>query len=259
MSHGERSLTVWGWPHGSELFLFLQQLLFLARWSSDHDLKTRARTIIEPIFWHDTCPNFSKGSPIMRLANKLIISLIAALAPAACGIRQTDKSAENPPAPPGDVSDEMETYLKLFTDLADLEGVKIKNTLYSGRILNKEDFLSFGAKNNLKISVDGCCTILPIYHAPSFPDYKSGQINQILTYVTVKRNEDPIKQKTTIFHELGHCLLNLRHTEGKDDIMSASPARIKNEEEFAVKLHRLFQSANAASPFFLKTGGVGLQ
>lgn len=188
---------------------------------------------------HTTEKRFTAGRIDTSLRRFLVLSILAPLILVACG-RQPHPAD----IPPGGISDEMVIYIDLFTKLAAEDNITITNQLYSAKMLDKEDWVAFRDQGGFTPTTIGICNTIDVWEEGSFPNYERGP-TETFRYATVLRIKDPLYQKALIFHELGHCLLNLTHSERTDDIMSASQPRIKDEEEFERMLNRLFQAAGA--------------
>lgn len=216
---------------------------------TDMKLKTTTRQHNRTSFGYDSSPSppmatphttekrFTAGRINTSLRRFLVLSILAPLILVACG-----RKPQAADVPPGGISDEMAIYIDLFTKLAAEENIHITNQLYSAKMLDKEDWIAFRDQGGLTPDTIGLCSTIDVWEEGSFPNYERGP-TETFRYATVLRIKDPLYQKALIFHELGHCLLNLDHSEMTDDIMYASVPRMKDDREFEMMLNRLFQAA----------------
>lgn len=164
----------------------------------------------------------------------LRLAVFASLVFAACG-REPLKSK----VPPGGLTEEMSQYIALFTKLAAEDGVKITERLYSAVSLDSEDWSTFANRNSLDFETVGLCETL----TETRKKWPNDEESYVYKYVTVLRGpQASLSYRSVIFHEFGHCLLNLAHVESKEEIMSEAAFEPENEEHLSAMLHRLFQS-----------------
>ena len=160
--------------------------------------------------------------------------LLTTLFLSACG------RESSPTVPPGEITTEMAGYIDVFTELAREHGVTVSQQLYSAEILDSKDWQEFLKEKSQRKTLVGLCDV--IINPPkkrSFPGYKKEPI-QIFRYVTVKRMHHRPFQKALIFHELGHCLLNMEHSQS--GIMSEVMKLVKDEADLSEMMDEFFQS-----------------
>ena len=160
--------------------------------------------------------------------------LLTTLFLSACG------RESSPTVPPGEITTEMAGYIDVFTELAREHGVTVSQQLYSAKILDSKDWKAFTEEKSQPKTLGGLCTV--IINPPknrSFPGYKKEPI-EIFRYVAVMRLRRIPQQKALIFHELGHCLLNMEHSQS--GIMSEFIPFVKDEAALSEMMDEFFQS-----------------
>ena len=180
---------------------------------------------------------FSLKSMNKVLIRQLYISTFAVSVFLACG-----RASLGEYLPPGGVTTEVADHVKAFTELAKENGVEVNQKLYSGKILNEKDWDAFSKDKNLPPETEGLCEIVTTRRDSGFPDYKK-EPTETFGFVTVLRLDRIPSLKSLIYHEFGHCLLNLDHSP--TGLMAEFMEGVDSEKTLSAMMAVFFQSLKA--------------
>ena len=126
------------------------------------------------------------------------------------------------PSERSSIDQKMAAHMAEFVEAAKSYGV-VANTsgIKFGNVLTAENWANFIESKAVESSTVGLCERITISKKQQLgPLFREDSTTSVRVTI-VENTVDPVSERVTAFHELGHCVFGMAHYEDKEDIMNA--------------------------------------